>query len=285
METRGVVASWQPFPSKLTVWIASQGAHAARDYFANLLDLPSTDVRAIVDDVGGGFGQKIAVGREEGAVALAARIVGRPIKWIEDRWENLVAAQHGREERGVVSIALDDEAVIQAIRADHVENVGCYGGAAGSDFAIRLIAGPYRIAASAGRLRRVRTNTSRRLAYRGPWMFETLGREVMIDITARRLGIDPLELRRRNVLHAEDLPHRLSSGTEIDRVTPRECLEQVAAMLDYEAFRADQARQRQQGRYWAWASPFTSSRQPSRTPSGRLMRPPYASTTTGECRC
>jgi carbon-monoxide dehydrogenase large subunit len=249
METRGVVADFQPFPSKLTVWIASQGAHAARDYFANLLDLPSNDVRVIVNDVGGGFGQKIAVGREEGAVALAARLLGCPIKWIEDRWENLVAAPHAREERGAVSVAVDDEGLIQGIRADHVENVGCYGGVAGSDFAIRLIAGPYRIAASAGRTRRVRTNTSRRLAYRGPWMFETLGREVMIDITARRLGIDPLELRRRNVLRAEDLPHRLPSGTEIDRVTPRECLEQVVAMLDYETFRAEQAHQRQQGRY------------------------------------
>lgn len=249
METRGTVASWQPFPQKMTVWIASQGAHAARDHFASLLELPSTDVRCIVEDVGGGFGQKISVGREEGAVVLAARLVGRPVKWVEDRWENLIAGPHAREEKGVVSLALDEEGKFLAITSDLAENVGCYGAVAPSDLSARLIAGPYKTPASHGRIRRVRSHTSKRMAYRGPWLFETLGREVMIDVAARRLGIDPLELRRRNVLHAEDLPHTLPSGSVVDRVTPSECLEEVVAMLDYEGIRADQTRLRPQGRY------------------------------------
>lgn len=249
METRGVVASWEAFPPHMTVWISSQGAHAARDHFAKLLDVAANDVRVVVDDVGGGFGQKIAVGREEGAVVLAARLVGRPVKWIEDRWENLVSGPHAREERGVVSLALDEGGRFLAIGADHIENVGCYGSAGAGDMSIRLLAGPYRTPASGGRTRRVRTNTSRRMAYRGPWMFETLGREVMIDVAARRLGIDPLELRRRNVLRSEDLPHTLPSGITLDRITPSECLEQVVAMVDYDGFRQEQATLRERGRY------------------------------------
>ncbi len=249
METRGVVASWQSHPARMTIWISSQGAHVARDHFAALLELPSTDVRVIVNDVGGGFGLKISVGREEGAVALAARLVGSPIKWIEDRWENLVSGPHAREERGEVTLGLDDDGHFLAIKADHLENIGAYGMIAASDFSIRLIAGPYRVGHSHGRNRRVRTNTSRRVAYRGPWLFETLGREVMIDIAARRLGIDPLEMRRRNVLQASDLPYQMSGGHTVDRVTPAETLEQVAGMVGYEEFRSEQARQRQAGRY------------------------------------
>lgn len=249
METRGVVAEWQALPRKITIWLSTQGVHSARDHFAALLDLPTHEVRLIAGDVGGAFGQKITVGREEGAVALAARLTGRPIKWIEDRWENLVSAPHAREERGDVAVAVDAEGHILGMRLDHVENVGAYGAILASDLAVRLITGPYKVAAAEGRTRRVRTHTSRRLAYRGPWLFETLAREMMIDLTARRLGIDPIELRRRNLLGAADLPHTMPSGTVVDRVTPGETLDQAMAILDYDAFRAEQALLRAQGRY------------------------------------
>ena len=233
----------------MTIWISSQGAHVARDHFAALLELPSTDVRVVVGDVGGGFGLKISVGREEGAVALAARLVGQSDQ--VDRGslgEPGVGATRSRR-RGEVTLGLDDDGHFLAIKADHLENIGAYGMIAASDFSIRLIAGPYRVGHSHGRNRRVRTNTSRRVAYRGPWLFETLGREVVIDIAARRLGIDPLEMRRRNVLQAGDLPYQMSGGHTVDRVTPAETLEQVASMVGYEEFRSEQARQRQAGRY------------------------------------
>jgi carbon-monoxide dehydrogenase large subunit len=249
METRGVVAEWQALPRKMTIWISTQGPHSARDHFAALLDLPTHEVRVIAGDVGGAFGQKITVGREEAAVVLAARLAGRPIKWIEDRVENLVSAPHAREERGELAVAVDGEGHILGMRLDHVENVGAYGAILASDLAMRLITGPYKVAAAEGRTRRVRSHTSRRLAYRGPWLFESLAREVMIDVTARRLGIDPVELRRRNLLGAADLPHTMPSGTVLDRVTPRETLDQAMAILDYDAFRAEQALRRTQDRY------------------------------------
>jgi carbon-monoxide dehydrogenase large subunit len=249
METRGVVASWQDFPPRMTIWISTQGAHAARDHFAALLKVPATAVRVLVGDVGGAFGQKIQVGREEGAVVLAARLVSRPVKWIEDRWENLTAAPHAREERGTVSMALDPDGTITAMRIDHFENSGSYGRVVGGDMVPRLITGPYRIKHSAGSTTRVRSNTSRRLAYRGPWLFETVAREMLMDIAARRIGMDPLELRRRNMLSSADLPYTTPSGQVFDDVTPLETLEQAAEILEYDDFRALQARERQRGRY------------------------------------
>jgi carbon-monoxide dehydrogenase large subunit len=199
--------------------------------------------------VGGGFGLKISVGREEGAVVLAARLLARPVKWIEDRWENLVAAPHAREERGVISAAFDETFKIQALKLEHAENVGSYGGAFPSDLVARVFSGPYKVPYARGRTVRVRTNTSRRAAYRGPWMFETLAREVLLDIAARRLGLDPLELRRRNLLSAADLPYSMPSGMVVDRVTPRETLEQAVGMVRYEEFRSEQQRRRDEGRY------------------------------------
>lgn len=249
METRGAVASWQEFPPRMTIWISTQGAHAARDHFAALLRVPANAVRVLVGDVGGAFGQKIQVGREESAVVLAARLVNRPVKWVEDRWENLTAAPHAREERGTVSMALDADGTITAMRIDHFENSGSYGRVVGGDMVPRLITGPYRIEKSGGSTTRVRSNTSRRLAYRGPWLFETVAREMLMDIAARRIGMDPLELRRRNLLSTADLPHPTPSGQVFDDITPLETLEQAVAILGYEEFRSLQARERPRGRY------------------------------------
>lgn len=246
METRGVVASFDAFDRELSVWLSSQGAHAARDQFANVTGLPTTRVRVITHDVGGGFGLKISVGREEVAVVLASLVLGLPLKWIEDRWENLVSAPHARAESAQVRMALDAEGHILAIEADHTEDVGAYGAGWGAGVA-GLVSGPYKVTRVAGSGRSVRTNTSRRGAYRGPWMFETVVRETMVDIAAREIGIDPLELRRRNVLHRDDFPRHLGRG-DLDHVTPAETLEQAAEMIDYAGFRAEQGEARSAGR-------------------------------------
>jgi carbon-monoxide dehydrogenase large subunit len=246
METRGVVASWDGFSGELSIWLSSQGAHPARDHFAAVTGLPTNRVRVIVHDVGGGFGQKIGVGAEETAVALATRAFGLPIKWIEDRWENLVAAPHARAEQAEVTVALDDDGRIIAMKAHHVDDVGAYGNGMGGGI-VGMMAGPYKVDQVGGWGRSVRTNTARRGAYRGPWMFETVVRETMVDIAARQLGIDPLEIRRRNVLHAEDLPRPMGWGV-MHNVTPAETLEHAAELIGYDAFRAEQAAARANGR-------------------------------------
>jgi carbon-monoxide dehydrogenase large subunit len=249
METRGSVAEWNPARGDVTIWISSQGAHAARDHFANVLGLPVAKVHVIVPDVGGAFGQKISVGREETVVALASRALGRPIKWSEDRWENLVAAPHSRSEEAEVSIALDADGGILAMQVEHIDDVGAYSAGGGGASILRFLPGPYKVGRMGGSSTSVITNTSRRGAYRGPWMFETVARETMLDIAARRAGVDPLELRRRNIVQQADLPYTTTGGAVLDRITPAETLEQAVAMLDYDAFRREQATAREAGRY------------------------------------
>jgi carbon-monoxide dehydrogenase large subunit len=239
METRGIVASYDIVSGELSVWLSSQGAHAARDHFAGVLGFSTNRVRVVTQDVGGGFGLKISVGREETAVALASVALGASLKWIEDRWENLVSAPHAREERATVTVALDDDGHILAITADHTEDVGAYGAGFGSGIA-GMIAGAYKVGMVAGSGRSVRTNTSRRGAYRGPWMFETVARETMLDLAARDIGLDPLELRRRNVLEQGDLPWPSGRG-QLSHITPAETLEQAAELIGYDQFRVEQA--------------------------------------------
>ena len=150
-------------------------------------------------DVGGGFGQKMFVFREECAVVLASRLLGRPVKWIEDRRENLVAAGHSRNELGTVRLAIDDDHVIQAITIEHVADVGAYPPCP-AVIDPQLLPGPYKIPRLGFSMSMVWTNTMGKVAYRGPWMFETTASEMAIDHAARTLGIDPVELRRKNLL-------------------------------------------------------------------------------------
>jgi carbon-monoxide dehydrogenase large subunit len=248
MEGRAIIARWDAVSGELTVRLSSQGAHAAREGIAATMGVDLHRVRVIVADVGGAFGQKIRTGREEHAVCLAARAVGSPVRWTEDRWENLVGATHSRDERAHVRVGTDDEGRIIAIAVDQFEDVGAYGGFL-AGIQDRIITGGYRIPHAAVSAAAVNSNTMSRCAYRGPWMLETLVRETMVDIVARGLGMDPLEVRRRNVLHADDLPYTTPGGAIYDVVTPSETLEQAVAMLNYDAFRVEQAAARTQGRY------------------------------------
>jgi carbon-monoxide dehydrogenase large subunit len=248
METRGVVARWQSAAQQMTIWISTQGAHPAVAHFAKILRLAHNNVRVVVGDVGGAFGQKIAVTREETSIAIAAKILRRPVKWIEDRYENLVAGPHARRELVHVSVATEDDGTLIAMKVDHVQDVGSFGGVGGGNFD-KMIPGPYRCPVVGTRTSAVRTNTSSRAAYRGPWMMETLLRETMMDVAAKGLGLDPLEIRRRNILHRDDLPHTTGCGQTYDLITADETLERAIAILGYEDFRIEQARLRAEGRY------------------------------------
>jgi carbon-monoxide dehydrogenase large subunit len=248
METRGVVARWQSSSGLLTVWISTQGPHPAASHFARLLTLPENAVRVIAGDVGGAFGQKISVSREETSIAVAARILGRPVKWIEDRYENLMAGPHARREFANVSVAADEDGQILAMKVDHYQDCGAFGGTGGTNFE-QMLPGPYRIPVVAVRTAVVHTNTSSRSAYRGPWMMESVIRELMMDVVARGLEIDPLELRRRNIIHRSELPYATATGMTYDLITSEETLERSIAILGYEDFRHEQAVARREGRY------------------------------------
>jgi carbon-monoxide dehydrogenase large subunit len=252
MECRGIVVAPDPATGDLTIHAATQAPHEWRIFCARLLGMPEHRIRVVMRDTGGGFGQKVAVQREDMCIMLAAPQVGVPVKWIEDRRENLLAGGMSRHEQADARFAFDADGTILAADIDFVSDCGAYptpwpvGPAAAVGM---LFPGPYRVPDASFTTKTVYTNTSGRSAYRGPWQFETLAREVLLDIGARDLGIDPVELRRRNLLRHDDLPFPNPNGMVYDSVSPLETLEQAVEMLDYDAFRAEQAEARAQGRH------------------------------------
>jgi carbon-monoxide dehydrogenase large subunit len=252
MEGRGLVASWEPGRGELTIWAATQAPHEMRSYCARMLGLAEHRVRVVMGDVGGGFGQKMFVTREEMAVVLASYRLGRPVRWIEDRAENLLAGGHAREEQATISVATDAGGHLLAARVWHLENVGSYSvpgtGSVGGGVAA-FFPGPYRLPMLSFANQAVYTNTCGRCAYRGPWLFETVAREQMMDIVARAIGMDPLSLRRANVVTDDDLPYVSATGVRYERISPAKTLDQAAELIGYDAFRREQAAARADGRY------------------------------------
>ena len=252
MEPRGIIASWTPSSQTFDAWVSSQNPHEYHAHIARVLDVPHNQVRLRMGDIGGGFGQKVMVTRDEDCIVLASKVLARPIKWIEDRRENLIAANQAREEVLDVSLALADDARILACTVRHVEDVGAYavgGHSSASTMLSNFFCGPYRIPHYGFGSRSAYTNTVGRAAYRGPWLSETTAREQMIDHVARELDLDPLELRRRNTVTDDELPYTTATGMVYDRVSLVGCLDQAAEMVAYDAFRARQATARAEGRY------------------------------------
>jgi len=252
IETRGLVVEWSAGSGELTIWAATQAPHEVRAFCSRLLGLPEQRIRVVMRDTGGGFGQKVVPLREDMCLMLAARKVPAALKWIEDRRENLMAAGQARHEHGLARVALDDDGAILAMRLDYVEDVGAYptpspltaGMAVGF-----LFPGPYRVPSATYSMKLVFSNTSGRTAYRGPWMFETLAREVLLDIAARRTGVDPVDLRRRNLLRTDELPYANPNGMPYDHMSPLETFEHAVDLLGYDAFREEQRAAREHGRY------------------------------------
>jgi carbon-monoxide dehydrogenase large subunit len=252
MEGRGMVVDHARATGELTIHAATQSPHEVRMFCARLLGVPEHRIRVIMRDTGGGFGQKVLVQRDEMALMLAAPKVGAPLKWAEDRRENLLAAGKSRQEHGTATMAFDADGRITAAHLDFVQDCGAYpspwpvfvAAAVGV-----LFPGPYRVPRAGFSAKTIYTNTVGRTAYRGPWQFESLAREVLLDIAARRMGIDPAELRRRNLLRRDELPYANPNGMTYDAISPIETLEQALHILDYEAFRAEQAAARAHGRY------------------------------------
>jgi aerobic carbon-monoxide dehydrogenase large subunit len=252
MECRGIVVDFSPTSGEMTIYAATQSPHEVRAFGARLLGLPEHRVRVVMRDTGGGFGQKVMVQREDMVLMLAGPKMGVPVKWVEDRRENLLAAGKSRQEQAEVAMAFDADGAIEAVTIDFLSDCGAYPtpwpvtsmAAVGA-----LFAGPYRIFQSSFATKSVYTNTVGRTPYRGPWQFETLAREVLLDIAARQMGLDPIELRRRNLLRLEDLPFTNPNGMPYDSISPFETFEQALAMLDYDAFRREQTDARRDGLY------------------------------------
>jgi carbon-monoxide dehydrogenase large subunit len=252
MEGRGLIVDHAAGTGDITIYSATQSPHEVRLFCSRLLGVPEHRIRVVMRDTGGGFGQKIMVQRDEMCIMLAGYLLDAPVKWVEDRRENLLAAGKSRREAADVRVALDAEGVIQAVGIDFTSDCGAYptpwpvmtAAAVGA-----LFPGPYRVTKASFSAKTVYTNTAGRTAYRGPWQFETLAREVLLDLAARESGIDPAELRRRNLLRADELPFANPNGMTYDSISPLETFEHALELLDYDAFRAEQEAAREEGRY------------------------------------
>jgi carbon-monoxide dehydrogenase large subunit len=250
MESRCLVV--QHAQGEITIWVSTQAPHEVRAFTARFLGVPEHRIRVIARDVGGGFGQKVRILREEMAVILAALKLRNPLKWTEDRRENLLTGGKSRQGHAQVRMAFDHDASIQAAQIDYVEDDGAYPspwpvmvtGAVGSSFP-----GPYRVPKASFSTKAIYTNTAGRTAYRGPWAFESVAREVLLDQAARQIGIDPIELRRRNLLRADEMPYTSPNGAPYNHITPLENFERAIEVLGLEQFRAEQVEALRAGRY------------------------------------
>jgi carbon-monoxide dehydrogenase large subunit len=252
METRGMVVEWDASSEELTVWASTQTPHELRAFAARLLGIPAQGVRVIMRDTGGGFGQKVVPMREDMCILLAARKVPFALKWIEDRRENLMSAGQARHVDGKARMAFDDEGNILAADIDFTYDIGAYPtpypvlttAAVGMFFP-----GPYRVPKASFNYKTVFSNTAGLAAYRGPWQYETLAREILLDIAAREMDMDPLELRRRNILRGDEMPYFNANGMPYEHVAPADTFDQAVKILDAEGFRREQREALEQGRY------------------------------------
>jgi aerobic carbon-monoxide dehydrogenase large subunit len=249
METRGVVVT-RDGAEELTLYITCQSPHMVARYVSLALGLPQTAIRVIAKDVGGSFGLKNHPWREETSVIAAALLFGRPLKWIEDRFENLTAANQAREQEFLVRTAFDANGRLIASHGDYGVNNGAYPQGADCNIAVHMFMwAAYKMPEYAFLTRGWYSNTVGLAAYRGPWAMESLARETALDVAARRLGIDPVEIRRRNLVTLADQPTVTPFGIPLGDITPAECLEKLLETLDVATFRAEQAAARNEGRY------------------------------------
>jgi carbon-monoxide dehydrogenase large subunit len=253
MEGRAIVAVPDPGSGDLLAHVSTQIPHWFRVLVAPLLGLPVGSLHVAPLDIGGSFGQKFAAGREEIAVLAAARRLGRPVKWIEDRNENLTAAGQARDETVEVEAAVDRDGRILAVKVRCVVDQGAYSGfpLPVALFLIELCAllpNCYRIAHFDFDGTIVSTNKASYTAYRGPWATETWVRERLLDRIAAECGLDRVEVRRRNLVAPDELPGKLVTGGTLDlSVLP--LLDRAATQAGWDGFPTEREEARARGRH------------------------------------
>ncbi len=254
MEPKAALAAWDG--DVLDLWSSSQGVTGMRDGMAGLTGLQPDHVRSHAEDVGGAFGIRGAAYPEYAALALAARIAGRPVKWVASRSETFLSDYHGRAVQMAAELALDAEGRFLAIRHDWVCDIGAHPSAAGAMTntlnAALMASGAYRIPAAYGRNRLALTNTVPITAYRGagrPDMAYMVER--LVDEAARQTGIDRLELRRRNLIPRDAFPYRIATApmpSAYDSADFAALLDAAVAEADWEGFEARRAEAAQRGK-------------------------------------
>ena len=253
MEGRGVLST-PDGSGGLSTWTSTQAPHAVAEAIAEGLKLDLSQARVITPDVGGGFGLKAHVYVEEILVAWIAQRLQAPVKWIEDRSEHLQASNHARDQRITFSVAVRKDGRVLGLRAKVLSNIGAYairphGPLLDPMTASNLITGPYDIRDYEYDSYALATNRCPEGPYRGVGMVTAvLVHERMMDMIASRLGLDPADVRRRNLVRADQMPYATSTGHPYESGDYTASLEQALATFDYRRARAEQSRDRAAGR-------------------------------------
>jgi len=258
IETRGVLAAYDVGADMLTVWGAAKVPHFNRQILSGLLDRPESNIRLIESDVGGGFGPRGEFYPEDFLVPWAAMTLRRPVQWIEDRREHMMATNHSREQQHEIEIGADRDGTIVAMIVRGAVDMGAYirtNGFVVPERATAFMPGPYRIRNYLGEVDCVMTNKTPMGSYRGPGRYEaSFVRERAIDLVARELKLDPADVRRRNFVAAEEMPYNVGTkafGHDMvfDSGDYGALLDKALQQTGYAQLRATQRKARTEGRH------------------------------------
>jgi carbon-monoxide dehydrogenase large subunit len=253
LETRGVVADYNKASRQLTVWCSTQNPHILRDILASLIGHPLHQVRVIAPEVGGGFGSKIDIYPEEMIASVVSKKLGHPIKWVEDRSENIAVTNHGRGQVDYVEMAATKEGKVTGMKVYGISDLGAFSQLFTD---VIMIAFGFPVSCGAYDIKNIHlsadivfTNTTPTDAYRGAGRPEaTYITERMMDILARELGKDPAEIRRINFIKPDQFPYKSAAGAVYDSGDYEKALNRALELADYQGMRAEQERARAQGR-------------------------------------
>ena len=257
METRGVLASHDPRDGRLTVWGPTKVPHANRNLLARFLGISEDLIHFIEPDVGGGFGARGEFYPEDFLIPFLALRLRRPVKWIEDRREHLLATNHSRDQRYEAELAVAADGRFLGLRARMLHNTGAYVRTHGirvAELSVNSFQGPYKIPNYRIEAASVVTNTTPGGTYRSPGRYEaTFVRERLIEMAAQELGIDSADLRRRNFVRVDEMPYEpgpmnLDEPVTFDSGDPPQVFERALELIGYGGFRERQAAARAEGR-------------------------------------
>jgi len=253
LETRGLIADWNPGDESLTVHYAHQSPFQMQEIFSRHLGIPPLKVRVIAPDVGGGFGIKLNIYGEDIAVVMIAQRLGRPVKFISDRLESLVSDAHARDHDIVAKMGVSADGRITSMWVDDLGAVGAYGmqfrfNVAEGMMCITMAGACYDFSSYWARTRSVYVNKNLVGMYRGVGIpLACIVTELLADKAARKLGMDPAEFRRLNHRRKENLPCVTPNGSQLDSVSFEECFEKIMKLMDYDALRKEQSELRARG--------------------------------------
>jgi len=252
-EPRAIVADWNPGEARLTVYQGTQAPHMTQNLFAKHLSLEEHQVRVLTKDVGGSFGIKVHIYADEMATAALSKLLKRPVKFVADRFESFITDIHARDHRVNARIGVKHDGTITAFEIDDLTGIGPYSvyprtSGIEANQVVNLVGGPYTCANYRARARVVLQNKNVMCQYRAVGHpIATAVTEGLVDLAAAKIGMDPAELRRRNLFADDAYPAVSAAGLKFEGLSHHASLDKILKMMDYDGLRAEQARLRGQG--------------------------------------